>query len=84
MKNFIEVFDNALRPDECKSIIDFMNQDGMLNPGCITTKEGKEMKEEMDSKPYANRVGSLLWLARTYRFDIPWVVGMRSGAGRSI
>ena len=34
------------------------------------------MKEEMDSKPYANRVGSLLWLARTYRFDISWVVGM--------
>ena len=42
----------------------------------VTTKEGKEMKEEMDSKPYANRVGSLLWLARTYRFDISWVVGM--------
>ena len=42
----------------------------------LTTEEGKEMKQEMDSKPYANRVGSLLWLARTHRFDISWVVGM--------
>ena len=46
MKNFIEVFDNALRPEECKSIIDFMNQDGMLNPGCVITKKGKEVNPE--------------------------------------
>jgi len=46
MKNFIEVFDNALRPEECKTIIDFMNQDGILNPGCVTTKEGKGVKPE--------------------------------------
>tara|TARA_B100001778_G_scaffold208997_1_gene172963 strand:+ start:43 stop:636 length:594 start_codon:yes stop_codon:yes gene_type:complete len=46
MKNFIEVFDNALRPEECKSIIDFMNQDGMLNPGYVMTKNGKEVNSE--------------------------------------
>ena len=46
MKNFIEIFDNALRPEECKTIIDFMNQDGILNPGCVTTKEGKGVKPE--------------------------------------
>ena len=44
--NFIEVFDNALRPEECKSIIDFMNQDGMLNPGYVMTKNGKEVNSE--------------------------------------
>lgn len=46
MKNFIEVFDNALKPEECKSIIDFMNQDGMLNPGCVITKEGEEVNSK--------------------------------------
>ena len=28
MKDFIEVFDNALSSDECKMIIDFFERDG--------------------------------------------------------
>jgi hypothetical protein len=40
------------------------------------TPEGKTELEEVSRLPYANRVGSLLWIARTYRPDISWAVGM--------
>ena len=35
MKNFIEVFDNALSKEQCKSIIDYMNNDCVLKPGVM-------------------------------------------------
>ena len=42
----------------------------------LDTEEGKAEAATMADKPFANRVGSLLWIARTYRPDISWIVGM--------
>ena len=38
--NFIEVFDNALSTEDCKYIIDFMNTEGVLAPGMVSTLDG--------------------------------------------
>ena len=39
--NFIEVFNNALSTEDCKYIIDFMNTDGVLAPGMVSTLNGE-------------------------------------------
>ena len=52
MKNFIEVFDNLLTTEECKFVVDYMNQKGVSAPGKITVEEGltvdKERKDSYD------------------------------------
>ena len=40
MKNFIEVFDDALSSKECKYIIDYMNTSDLMEPGVVGTPEG--------------------------------------------
>ena len=40
MKNFIEVFDNALSSEDCKYIIDYMNTNGLMKRGSVKTPEG--------------------------------------------
>ena len=42
MKDFIEVFDNALSTDECKMIIDFFERDGGDPYTDIHKKEDRE------------------------------------------
>ena len=53
MKNFIEVFDNLLTTEECKFVVDYMNQEGVSAPGKITVEEGlavdKERKDSYDT-----------------------------------
>ena len=40
MKNFIEVFDDALSSVDCKYIIDYMNTSGLMKTGSVKTPEG--------------------------------------------
>ena len=40
MKNFIEVFDNAISSEDCKYIIDYMNSSNLMVPGSVSTNEG--------------------------------------------
>ena len=40
MKNFIEVFDNALSSEDCKYIIDYMNTSDLMEAGTVSTPEG--------------------------------------------
>ena len=40
MKNFIEVFDDALSSEDCKYIIDYMNTNGLMKEGSVKTPEG--------------------------------------------
>tara|TARA_R100000406_G_scaffold86617_1_gene70726 strand:- start:27 stop:602 length:576 start_codon:yes stop_codon:yes gene_type:complete len=40
MKNFIEVFDNALSSEDCKYIIDYMNTSDLMKAGNVSTPEG--------------------------------------------
>ena len=50
MKNFIEIYDNALTTEQCKYIIDFMNKDGVLIEGAVNKGKGAEVcKEDKDS-----------------------------------
>ena len=44
--NFIEVFDNALSSEDCKYIIDFMNTDGVLEPGMVSHNGGLDVRKE--------------------------------------
>ena len=46
MKNFIEVYDNALTSDECKHIIDFMNV-SVLTPGYVRIGNEKKVAKEI-------------------------------------
>ena len=46
MKNFIEVFDNALSSDDCKYIIDYMNTNGLMKRGSVKTPEGTRVVYE--------------------------------------
>ena len=46
MKNFIEVYDNALTSDECKHIIDFMNV-SVLTPGYVRVGNEKKVAKEI-------------------------------------
>ena len=39
MKNFIEVFDDALSSVDCKYIIDYMNTSGLMKTGSVKTPE---------------------------------------------
>ena len=52
MKNFIEVYDNALTDEQCDYIMDFMNKDGVLIEGAVNKGKGavvcKEDKESWD------------------------------------
>ena len=40
MKNFIEVFDNAISSEDCKYIIDYMNSSNLMVTGSVSTNEG--------------------------------------------
>ena len=40
MKNFIEVFDNAISSEDCKYIIDYMNSSDLMKTGSVNTPEG--------------------------------------------
>ena len=40
MKNFIEVFDNALSSEDCKYIIDIMDTSDLMVPGSVSTYDG--------------------------------------------
>ena len=46
MKNFIEVFDNALSSEDCKYIIDYMNSSNLMKTGSVNTPEGTRVVEE--------------------------------------
>ncbi len=45
MKNFIEVFDNALSSEDCKYIIDYMNTSDLMKAGNVSTPEGEGVVE---------------------------------------
>ena len=46
MKNFIEVFDNAISSEDCKYIIDYMNSSDLMETGSVNTLEGTRVVEE--------------------------------------
>ena len=46
MKNFIEVFDNAISSEDCKYIIDYMNSSDLMKTGSVNTPEGTRVVEE--------------------------------------
>ena len=46
MKNFIEVFDDALSSVDCKYIIDYMNSSDLMETGSVNTLEGTRVVEE--------------------------------------
>ena len=46
MKNFIEVFDDALSSKECKYIIDYMNTSDLMEAGSVRTPEGSGVVEK--------------------------------------
>ena len=46
MKNFIEVFDNAISTEDCKYIIDYMNTNGLMKRGSVKTPEGTRVVYE--------------------------------------
>ena len=48
MKNFIEVYDNALTEEECRYIIDYMNTDNKLEPGVIASGVKPHLKDSWD------------------------------------
>ena len=46
MKNFIEVFDNAISSEDCKYIIDYMNSSDLMKTGSVNTPEGTRVVYE--------------------------------------
>ena len=46
MKNFIEVFDDALSSVDCKYIIDYMNTSGLMKTRSVKTPEGTRVVYE--------------------------------------
>ena len=58
MKNFIEIYENVLSNKECKYVIDFMNQEGVLQEGAVNKGQGpvvcKETKDSLDISIYVD------------------------------
>ena len=51
MKNFIEIYDNVLSDEECKYVIDFMNQENVLVEGLIN-KGGESVVSKDDKESF--------------------------------
>ena len=51
MKNFIEIYDNVLSDEECKYVIDFMNQQNVLVEGLIN-KGGESVVSKDDKESF--------------------------------